>query len=113
MDKCDFRHLANRFTLLGRIFLMNTTITGQVICAGRLKDNNGDEFHGVMIETGKEALKNRAIPLYQEVIVRKDDGYAIAVSNFKSALIDLILRVDMSDQCCKHIADEIARYKES
>jgi len=43
---------------------MNTTITGQVICAGRLKDNNGDEFHGVMIETGKEQLTNKAIPFY-------------------------------------------------
>jgi hypothetical protein len=43
---------------------MNTTITGQVICAGRLKDNNGDEFHGVMIETGEDQLENKAIRFY-------------------------------------------------
>jgi len=43
---------------------MNTTITGRVICAGKLKDNNGDEFHGVMIETGKDELTNKAIPFY-------------------------------------------------
>jgi len=43
---------------------MKTTITGQVICAGKLKDNNGDEFHGVMIETGKDQLTNKAIPFY-------------------------------------------------
>jgi hypothetical protein len=45
---------------------MNTTITGQVICAGRLKDNNGDEFHGLMIETGKDQLTNKAIPFYHQ-----------------------------------------------
>ena len=47
---------------------MNNTITGRVICAGRLKDNNGDEFHGLMIEC---ELENVAVPFYQDVIIRE------------------------------------------
>ena len=43
---------------------MKITITGRVICAGKLKDGNGDEFHGVMIDTGKDQLTNKAIPFY-------------------------------------------------
>lgn len=39
-------------------------ITGRVICAGKLKDNNGDEFFGLMIECD---LKDRAVPFYQDV----------------------------------------------
>jgi len=50
------------------------TITGKIICAGRLKDNNGDEFHGVMIDTGKEELINKPIPLYQEVQISVRDN---------------------------------------
>jgi len=41
------------------------TITGKIICAGRLKDNNGDEFHGVMIDTGINALMNNEIAFYK------------------------------------------------
>jgi len=43
---------------------MNTNITGRIICAGRLKDNNGDEFYGMMIECD---LRDRKVPYYQEV----------------------------------------------
>jgi hypothetical protein len=39
-------------------------ITGKVICAGKLKDNNYDEYHGLMIETGEKELSNKAIPFY-------------------------------------------------
>ena len=48
---------------------MNNTITGRVICAGKLKDNNGDEFHGVMVDTGKMQLTGKSIPLYIDASV--------------------------------------------
>ena len=86
---------------------MNTTITGQVICAGRLKDNNGDEFHGIMIETGKDALMNRAIPLYQDVCVRKSEGDWITISETKAALIDLIIHREIGDEGCRYFAKQI------
>jgi hypothetical protein len=43
---------------------MRNNITGRVICAGKLKDNNGDEFYGLMIECD---LRDRAVPFYQDV----------------------------------------------
>jgi hypothetical protein len=43
---------------------MRNNITGRVICAGKLKDNNGDEFFGLMIECD---LRDRAVPFYQDV----------------------------------------------
>lgn len=43
---------------------MRNNITGRVICAGKLKDSNGDEFYGLMIECD---LRDRAVPFYQDV----------------------------------------------
>jgi hypothetical protein len=43
---------------------MRNNITGRVICAGKLKDSNGDEFFGLMIECD---LRDRAVPFYQDV----------------------------------------------
>lgn len=39
-------------------------ITGRVICAGKLKDNNGDEFFGLMIECN---LRDRHVPFCRDV----------------------------------------------
>ena len=43
---------------------MNIIIKGRVICAGKLKDNNYDDYHGLMIETGEKDLSHKAIPFY-------------------------------------------------
>ena len=77
---------------------MNNTITGRVICAGRLKDNNEDEFYGLMIECN---LQNVAVPLYQNVFVCKDDGNAMAIDEEKKKLIDHIIQTKMSAANCR------------
>jgi hypothetical protein len=47
---------------------MNNTITGRVICAGRI-DSNGYFFNGVMIDTGKDQLIGKPIPLYKDALI--------------------------------------------
>jgi hypothetical protein len=90
---------------------MNTTITGKVICAGRLKDNNGDEFHGLMIETGIDELMNRAVPLYQDVQVIKDGGNYVVIGDEKRQLIDLIIKENLDANQCGFIKDVIETFE--
>jgi hypothetical protein len=90
---------------------MNTTIKGKVICAGRLKDNNFDDFHGLMIETGIDELMNRAVPLYQDVQVIKDDGNYVVISDEKRKLIDLIVKENLDADQCRFIKDVIETFE--
>jgi hypothetical protein len=90
---------------------MNTTITGKVICAGRLKDNNFDDFHGLMIETGIDELMNRAVPLYQDVQVIKNDGNYVVISDEKKQLIDLIVKENLDADQCRYIENVIETFE--
>jgi hypothetical protein len=81
---------------------MNTTITGKVICAGRLKDSNGDEFHGVMIETGKDQLANKAIPFYHQSAIIPFSSTAEQVFAW--------LQTGISNQQYKILAEMLVRH---
>jgi len=92
------------------------TITGTVICAGKLKDNNGDEVRGILIEAD---LENKTVPFYKQVRITEIDesGYEkkehdpneprFPIGAEKSILIDLIIASDMTDANCTGIADAI------
>ena len=86
---------------------MNTTITGRVICAGRIVDHNGDFFDGIMIETGVDELTDKSIPFYQNVVISPKKHIAIDVSNAKSALIDLIMHRPITDDQCREMSKAI------
>jgi hypothetical protein len=57
--------------------MKTTKITGTIICAGKLKDNNGEYVYGVLIEAD---LLGKTVPFYKSVeIVEIDEpGYQIA-----------------------------------
>ena len=86
---------------------MNTTITGRVICAGRLVDNTGNFFDGIMIETGVDELRDKSIPFYQDVVICKENVTPIAVSDEKNNLIEHILRTQMTDANCRAMIETI------
>lgn len=57
--------------------MKTTKITGTIICAGKLKDNNGDEVFGVLIEAD---LNGKTVPFYRcvEIFEIDESGYRIA-----------------------------------
>jgi flagellar basal body rod protein FlgB len=60
-----------------------------------------------MIETGIDELMNRAVPLYQDVQVIKNDGNYVVIGDEKRKLIDLIVRREIHDNFCKYLAKQI------
>lgn len=57
--------------------MKTTKITGTVICAGKLINNNGEEVRGVLIEAD---LDGKTVPFYRcvEIVEIDEFGYRIA-----------------------------------
>ena len=84
---------------------MKTNITGRIICAGRLVDNNGAFFDGLMIEC---ELSGMAIRFYREVSVMTIEDYPpFAIDDEKKKLIDHIIATDMTANNCRAMIETI------
>jgi hypothetical protein len=64
-----------------------------------------------MIETGIDELMNRAVPLYQDVQVVKNDGNYVVISDEKRKLIDFIVKENLDDKQCGFIKDIIETFE--
>jgi hypothetical protein len=64
-----------------------------------------------MIETGIDELMNRAVPLYQDVQVIKNDGNYVVISDEKKQLIDLIVKENLDADQCRYIENVIETFE--
>jgi hypothetical protein len=64
-----------------------------------------------MIETGIDELMNRAVPLYQDVQVVKNDGNYVVISDEKKQLIDLIVKENLDADQCRYIENVIETFE--